>query len=508
MKNTNQENELAQKSLKSMLNNSPKRIKFKELIFALLIHLELLLIAFYVITEKAKISNQDIVVTTEMSLNEYEPIDLNKKRAVIKMKSDNEIIESEPAVVTEDIFDPRQTPNEKETLHAEGESDAISNVPLIGTNIMGSIGGDKGMNGAFSLRNGSGKKKAIFRGGGSKQTESAVDAALNWLMRHQEKDGHWNRNKFGSSENRYGFDRNKIDANITLTGLATLAFLSAGNSPKVGKYKDNVNKAINWILSKQLSDGSFGYSLEFSVYQNAICAIVLAELAGMCPDQKYKIAAQRTINYLVNLKKVHRGFSIHSGIPNSTSVNGWLLMAFKSAKLAGLYLPPIVFDKMHKRLVEVTVKDQSGNFESVHYIHKNDRQDNNTTMTAVGMLMYEYLGVDRLELKNLADKLIKDLPVYGEINLNQEMYHWYNATLALYQFGGEHWRAWNSAMSNMLVSLQRTDGPIDGSTSDLNGSWDSEKDIWGFSLGRIYTTAMGALCLEVYYRYDLIYKDK
>ena len=35
----------------------------------------------------------------------------------------------------------------------------------------------------------------------------------------------------------------------------------------------------------------------------------------------------------------------------------------------------------------------------------------------------------------------------------------------------------------------------------LSGSWDPFKDQWGEYGGRIYTTALGALSLQVYYRY-------
>lgn len=182
-------------------------------------------------------------------------------------------------------------------------------------------------------------------------------------------------------------------------------------------------------------------------------------------------------------------------------------MALKSAKISGLKTPPFIFENLKKRLLDVTTKDSSGNFELVNYLELGDRKNRTATMTAVGMMMYENLGVARIELKNLADHLIKDLPKYGSPNLNQEMYRWYNTTLALYQFGGEHWKKWNFAMTNLLVLNQRVDGPLDGSTADLNGSWDHEQDHFGQNLGRIYTTAMGALCLEVYYRYDRIYKS-
>ena len=42
--------------------------------------------------------------------------------------------------------------------------------------------------------------------------------------------------------------------------------------------------------------------------------------------------------------------------------------------------------------------------------------------------------------------------------------------------------------------------PKDGSEADVDGSWDPV-GLWASYGGRAYATAMGALCLEVYYRY-------
>ena len=120
------------------------------------------------------------------------------------------------------------------------------------------------------------------------------------------------------------------------------------------------------------------------------------------------------------------------------------------------------------------------------------------------MLIYEYLGVNRIELTPLADSLIKELPTWGAYNINNDMYKWYDTTLALFQYGGDHWKKWNMAMSKVLVDNQRKGGPLDGSLQDVDGSWDFEGDFWGRNLGRIYTTAMGAFCLEVYYRYESV----
>jgi hypothetical protein len=42
---------------------------------------------------------------------------------------------------------------------------------------------------------------------------------------------------------------------------------------------------------------------------------------------------------------------------------------------------------------------------------------------------------------------------------------------------------------------------------DLAGSWDP-KCIWGGYGGRVYSTAMSALCLEVYYRFLPVYSGE
>jgi hypothetical protein len=55
------------------------------------------------------------------------------------------------------------------------------------------------------------------------------------------------------------------------------------------------------------------------------------------------------------------------------------------------------------------------------------------------------------------------------------------------------WKTWNDAMSSVLVAKQSTNG-------EEAGSWEPEC-IWGGYGGRVYSTALSTLCLEVYYRY-------
>ena len=68
--------------------------------------------------------------------------------------------------------------------------------------------------------------------------------------------------------------------------------------------------------------------------------------------------------------------------------------------------------------------------------------------------------------------------------------------MTCFKMGGDIWAKWNTSMRDMLIEHQRKDG-------DEKGSWDPTGSRG--NLGRVWSTASGALCLEVYYRYSPLY---
>jgi hypothetical protein len=91
-------------------------------------------------------------------------------------------------------------------------------------------------------------------------------------------------------------------------------------------------------------------------------------------------------------------------------------------------------------------------------------------------------------------ELLRHLPGTGEDNV----YYWYYGTLAMFQFQDDAWKQWNEALKNRLMVLQEPQ------SSYLSGSFPPDA-IWGGYGGRVYSTAMSCLCLEVYYRYLPLY---
>jgi hypothetical protein len=100
------------------------------------------------------------------------------------------------------------------------------------------------------------------------------------------------------------------------------------------------------------------------------------------------------------------------------------------------------------------------------------------------------------ELRKQADLLRAKPPRWDSDGASVDFYYWYYATYAMNQWGGAAWREWEKALGRALLPMQRRSDRPD----NFHGSWDPA-DAWGEEGGRVYSTALCALMLEVYYRY-------
>ncbi len=474
--------------------------------FHVLVILLISLIGYAVLRD----TGDDSIIVTDLEKAKPPEYDEKKPRDVFKnpVNLDSDLPPVENPVVTHEeveVADHNETDNDMDDAQAQGDENAISDVPLGGTGTVAAIGLGGGGGGCFGHRGVGGRRRLAMRGGGGKATESAVDAALRWLANHQEADGHWDVVKYGGK-----------NADMANCGLALLAFLGAGHTEKVGKYKDNVRRAANWIRGKQQADGKYYIEGETHGvgYHHSIAGLAMAEAAGMGRVPETVASAKRAIAYSIDKHQKGEasdklGWRYNAKQDtNDISVSGWFIMQLKSAKVAGLPVDQAGFDGAIKFLDSVEQKGGGGAGDANssfggggHRYGYTSPNDVGHRRTAIGCLGRQFLGWKREALQGGVEWFVNNggVPSWGANGGSVDLYYWYYGTLCVFQQGGDVWTRWNEAMKKALCDNQRRGG-------DEDGSWDpvgAYSDYWG----RVGQTALGCLCLEVYYRYLPMYKE-
>jgi hypothetical protein len=459
----------------------------------------------------------EVTIHTDVTKEKPPEFDRTKKRDIFRKTTEiqHETEVEKPVLVHEkaEISDHFETDNDMESQTAAGSQDAISDIPLGGTGTSGSIGvGGGGMAGCFGYRGGGGRKRAVARFGGSKATESAVDAALRWLARHQEPDGRWEALKWGGLKTAGGSYKKRC--NISMTAFALLAFLGAGQTANAGQFRDNVRRAQKWLLKAQKDGGARWKEagrFDRCLYTQGIATLALAEAYGMTKTPELGKAAQQAIDVVLKSQGPYEAWNYTAKSAagrNDTSVTGWSLMALKSARIAGLKVDGAGFQGC-MRWLDAATSLKTGRCSYSGRMADARKGGGSLAMCAAGMLMRQFMGVQRdAEVLKASARTIDKHQIEwkaGGKDTGVNFYYWYYATLCQFQIGGQHWKTWNTNMKKVLLANQRKGGPVDGSENDVDGSWDWEPCYFGKRCGRVYTTAMAALCLEVYYRYLPMY---
>jgi len=346
------------------------------------------------------------------------------------------------------------------------------------------------------------REQLVAMRGGNAATQTAVRQALNWLAANQSPDGRWDASEHGAGQEHkvLGHDREGAGAKADtgITGLALLAFLGDGHTHRDGPYRHVVQAGLNFLIRSQKSNGDLSGDAEMyaAMYCHGMAAFALAEAYGMTGDPKLRPAVERAIGYtLAAQHSTQGGWRYRPGdAMGDTSQLGWQLMALKSAQLAGIEVPVAARNGMIRFLKSVS-HGKHGGLASYRV-----GEQTNRVMTAEALFCRQLLGMTRNNpaSEEAGNYVLEELPGQGD-QLN--LYYWYYATLAMYQLQGKYWETWNEALQATLLPRQETAGP------NL-GSWAPDTCLWGGYGGRVYSTAMATLCLEVYYRFLPIYAQK
>lgn len=389
---------------------------------------------------------------------------------------------------------------------------------------------------AYQMRLSPARTQFAYQNGGDSTTEHAVEQALLWLAKNQSPDGSWNAaahgagssdgNQLSSEEGRYRANAG-VRANTAMTGLALLAFLGAGHTHQQGPYVDTVKRGLQYLMSQQFPSGDLSGrdqvgtdpSVRYArMYSHAIATLAVSEAYAMTNDAGLLPTVQNGARYSGSAMNPRTGgwrYDFSSDDPGDTSQFGWQAMVLHSASSShAVVLAGNTRIAMQRFLDSVS----TGRFGGLA-VYRNVTPGVSPNASGATPAMTSEANAIRYLLEfpvspqaaqEARDLMLANLPGQGSENL----YYWYYATLAMYQMRGrsEHvanpafansgelaWQRWNDAMKRVLCTTQIN-------TGQHAGSW-NPTCVWGSYGGRVYSTALSCMCLEVYYRYLPVYAN-
>jgi hypothetical protein len=334
--------------------------------------------------------------------------------------------------------------------------------------------------------------------GATQESERAVELALAYLAAHQRNDGSWS------------FDLNLAPCNgqckhsklpnsgsatpVTgATGLALLAFLGAGHTHhQAGPYQETVRRGIYYLRSIA-SEVEAGYDWQRgSMYGHGIALMALEEALCMTREGKQYDSdlldlVQQGAAFSCVAQHENGSWGYVPGRPGDVTITGWQVLSLIGAQKGGAALHTNTLPDAKSYLMTMC--------EGRSFWFGYNTPVGEPTTTAIGLTLMLFLGQSPYETpfaKSL-DRIAQMGPSPNNI------YHNYYASLALHHSRHPLWETWNKQLRDYLVQEQETRG-------HMTGSWHFDEK-WGNVGGRLYTTALCAMTLEVYYRFMPLYAD-
>lgn len=340
------------------------------------------------------------------------------------------------------------------------------------------------------------------------ESQRALERGLDWLARNQGPQGNWGSNDLG------------------LVALGALAFLADGHMPSRGKYGENVDRALDYLLRHAKPVGepdATGHPPLYllnkadpgrDMYNHGLATFVLGQAYGMTNDPRLSPVLARSLRLIAATQCNDGGWDYHAARKDrghDLSLAVMQAKALRSAVDSGLEVPPEVINLAIQSvrgyyrarggrpgMDEAALRKLPGQFTY-------NGSQGTLAMAAAGVVCLQEFGqyddwripksmeVITAAVKKLPDEHRAEQVPFGSYAL-------YYVGQALYQVGGKDWRECYPILRDSLVRSQRyrADQPNDPN----NGMWhDSGPFRVGGKPGDLFGTSVACFILAMPNRY-------
>ncbi len=309
------------------------------------------------------------------------------------------------------------------------------------------------------------------------EQESAIERGAAWLAKQQSRNGSWTNT---GGENYP----------CAMTGLAGLALLAQGSTPRRGKYGRHVEQAIHFLLQRQDSTGHITSPDEGrSMYGHGFAMTFLAECYGMTKEEDLSAKLKRCLEKAIKLTaRAQSQLGGWNYAPDSGGDEGSVTITQVQALRA---CQNVNIDVPYKTLEN-----------AINYIKKSQQPDggiayragmtgSRPSLSAAGAELLMMAGLyDARETRKVIEYVRRQI---SSENTRQQhdSYTTFYAAQALHQIGGNPWVLYFGSRRIRYLREQGRDG-----------SW----TYTGWGASPVFDTSIAVITLSLPYGYLPIYQ--
>jgi hypothetical protein len=331
-------------------------------------------------------------------------------------------------------------------------------------------------------------------------SEQALQHGLAWLAKTQGPEGNWKSNDLG------------------LVSMGTLAFLSAGHLPGRGRYGQNVQRSMDYVIRNAKPSGLLNISVgQHEMYNHGLSTFVLGQAYGMSGDPRLGPVLDRALKLIAQTQCRDGGWDYAAQpLPNGHDLSLAVMQAkaLRSAVDSGLEVSPEVIEAAIRSVRQHYLpKDCPYNADESEqrkhpgqFTYSRGGGTGSIAMAAAGVVcLQEFAQYDDWRIEKSMEVVAEAVrnmsnpsdPKKGPLPLDEQFFPYaiYYIGQALYQVGGNDWQTCYPLLRDYLVQNQ-----IHSTQPETDGMWEARGSIRERP-GQMYMTAVACFVLAMPNRY-------
>jgi hypothetical protein len=353
---------------------------------------------------------------------------------------------------------------------------------------------------AAAIAASSGTVRAVGKWETNAGSERAANLGLAWLANNQGKEGNWDTQDLG------------------LVSLGALAFLSAGNTPETGKYRENVRKALDYVLANAKPSGMLNITGDRKdMYNHGLATFVLTQAYGMSNDKRLGRTLRKAVKLIIDVQCKDGGWDYvgaRQAKGHDLSLAVMQAKALRGSMDIGIHIP--------RETIAMAIKSVQGYYRSqgkaddlaARYnwseegarspgrFTYNGRQGTTAMAAAGAVCLQEFGKYDDYRIRRSINAVLSDIDTKMKVSPGHVPFDAYTmlyVSQSLYQVGGKVWQDGYPKIRKAIVDTQTVKTASNSVSADDHGSWAGGRV--GGKSGLMFGTAVAVFSLNIPNRY-------